>query len=182
YSIPGGSGNSIAAAAASACAAAAATAAAALASEVDAAAAREDAELKSACAAALFNLALDAHNCGAMIESGALPPILRLAHRGTSMQTKVQCMAILQRMLAAPELPEQVRSSALVETLVSLSRLDHGPTQHRCVIAMHRLSCWEDGRRLLLADGAAAAQLVRLLSQPSEQVRRGCAATLCNLG
>ncbi|CAM9829990.1 unnamed protein product, partial [Chrysoparadoxa australica] len=139
----------------------------------------DETELKADCAAALYNLAQVESHCELMISLGALLPILSLAEGG-SVDTKIQCISILQRMLLGHVLPHDVKTPSFVKTLLTVSKLEHRSTQQRITIAIYRLSCEREGRLLLLQEGAPV-QLLRLISKPNEAMRKGCAATLINL-
>ncbi|CAM9405226.1 unnamed protein product, partial [Discosporangium mesarthrocarpum] len=138
-----------------------------------------DRELKADCAAALYNLAQSPENCQAMILSGAVPPIILLANTG-SFDTKTQCMSILQRMLLGRAMPKEIMTPSFVRTLLEISRIEDRDTQQRVVIAIYRISCNREGRRLLLSEGVTES-LIRLISKPNEEMRKGCANTLLNL-
>ncbi|CAM9093459.1 unnamed protein product, partial [Hapterophycus canaliculatus] len=138
-----------------------------------------DKGLKADCGAALYNLARNQDNCQAMIVSGAVPPIMVLASSG-SFETKTQCMSILQRMLLGRAMPEEIMTKSFVRTLLDISRMEHRDTQQRVVIAVYRISCCTRGRELLLEEGAPES-LIRLISKPNEEMRKGCANTLLNL-
>ncbi|CAM9379489.1 unnamed protein product [Scytosiphon promiscuus] len=138
-----------------------------------------DKALKADCAAALYNLARNQDNCQAMIVSGAVPPIIVLANSG-SFETRTQCMSILQRMLLGRAMPEEIMTKSFVRTLLDISRMEHRDTQQRVVIAVYRISCCKRGRELLLEEGAPES-LIRLISKPNEEMRKGCANTLLNL-
>ncbi|CAM9901915.1 unnamed protein product, partial [Ectocarpus sp. 12 AP-2014] len=138
-----------------------------------------DKALQADCAAALYNLARNQENCQAMIVSGAVPPIIVLAKSG-SFETKTQCMSILQRMLLGRAMPEEIMTKSFVRTLLDMSKMEHRDTQQRVVIAVYRISCCERGRVLLLEEGAPES-LIRLISKPNEEMRKGCANTLLNL-
>ncbi|CAN0585818.1 unnamed protein product, partial [Ectocarpus sp. 12 AP-2014] len=114
-----------------------------------------------------------------MIVSGAVPPIIVLAKSG-SFETKTQCMSILQRMLLGRAMPEEIMTKSFVRTLLDMSKMEHRDTQQRVVIAVYRISCCERGRVLLLEEGAPES-LIRLISKPNEEMRKGCANTLLNL-
>ncbi|CBN77747.1 conserved unknown protein [Ectocarpus siliculosus] len=138
-----------------------------------------DKALQADCAAALYNLARNQENCQAMIVSGAVPPVIVLAKSG-SFETKTQCMSILQRMLLGRTMPEEIMTKSFVRTLLDMSKMEHRDTQQRVVIAVYRISCCERGRELLLEEGAPES-LIRLISKPNEEMRKGCANTLLNL-
>ncbi|CAM9234741.1 unnamed protein product [Ectocarpus sp. 4 AP-2014] len=138
-----------------------------------------DKALQADCAAALYNLARNQENCQAMIVSGAVPPVIVLAKSG-SFETKTQCMSILQRMLLGRAMPEEIMTKSFVRTLLDISKMEHRDTQQRVVIAVYRISCCERGRELLLEEGAPES-LIRLISKPNEEMRKGCANTLLNL-
>eukprot|EP00752_Nemacystus_decipiens_P010361 g9231.t1 len=138
-----------------------------------------DQALKADCAAALYNLARNQDNCQAMIVSGAVPPIIVLANSG-SFETKTQCMSILQRMLLGRAMPDEILTTSFVRTLLDMSKMEHRDTQQRVVIAVYRISCCKRGRELLLEEGAPES-LIRLISKPNEEMRKGCANTLLNL-
>ncbi|CAN0294066.1 unnamed protein product, partial [Ectocarpus sp. 13 AM-2016] len=78
------------------------------------------------------------------------------------------------------EYTHQIMTKSFVRTLLDMSKMEHRDTQQRVVIAVYRISCCERGRVLLLEEGAPES-LIRLISKPNEEMRKGCANTLLNL-
>ena len=133
---------------------------------------------------ALAQLAYSSANCRRMLAAGALMPIVELSRSG-NLITRIQCGAILSRFsfqaaYRAHMLSEQRLSEQFLDALLDLSTLDDSPTQQRFIHAVVNMSYEPNARRLMLTNGVLRV-LVDLSNKPDEQIRRGCAATFCNI-
>eukprot|EP01041_Mallomonas_annulata_P001580 gene1580-3053_t len=138
-----------------------------------------DQMIKTNCASALYNLAeIDAH-CDQMLSAGALMPVVRLT-QSDYMQTKIKCAAILSRLSIHEQYYEQFGREDVLRVLLDLSCVEHTLTQQRVVIAMSNLTQFQS-LRLMLQSLHATKYIIALASKPDEQIRRGCAAIICNL-
>ena len=128
-------------------------------------------------AVALNNLCVDQRNCEAMLEHGALIPVVQLTQSEDKV-TRMTCASILSTLSLHSH--TQFRHAAVLSVLLKLSRMDHIPTQRRIVIALSNLSLKED-LRLLIIEQQPIPYINSLASKPDENIRRGCAAIACNL-
>ena len=136
---------------------------------------------KSECAASLYNLADSDMSCDKMLEAGALMPIVKLT-QSDFMSTKIKCAAILSRLsLHSQYYGEFSKDPTVLETLLGLSQVDHTLTQRRVVIALSNLSQNAELRKMLLTVDDTPNVMKVLCSKPDENLRRGCAAIICNL-
>jgi hypothetical protein len=135
--------------------------------------------IKVDCASALYNLADDDSNCDQMLQAGALIPVVNLT-QADYLQTKIKCAAILSRLSCHDKYYKEFASDAVLKVLLELSCLEHALTQRRVVIALSNLSQLPELRTLLLKL-KATEYIISLASKPDEQIRRGCAAIICNL-
>lgn len=138
-----------------------------------------DQSIKVDCASALYNLADDDSNCDRMLSAGALIPVVRLT-QSDHLQTKIKCAAILSRLSQHEKYYAEFNKEFVLNVFLELSCLDHGVTQRRVVIALSKLSEFVEIRRALLKLNAPQ-HIMSLASKPDENIRRGCAAILCNL-
>mmetsp|Transcript_16939 Transcript_16939/g.34865 ORF Transcript_16939/g.34865 Transcript_16939/m.34865 type:complete len:1291 (+) Transcript_16939:79-3951(+) len=150
----------------------------------------EDSQIKGDCAAALYNLAHNDDNCELMMKYNCLEPLLTLVD-SENFSTRVQCGAILSRLSFDEENRVLMSNQTIIDSLYSLSNVEPPPgeadggirvlkTQQRMVNAMYNISCNAPARPLLLSSGAGKF-LTEFQTKPAENIRRGCAATLCNL-
>ena len=130
-----------------------------------------------AAAVALNNLCANDRNCEAMLEHGALIPVVQLTQSQDEV-TKMTCASILS--ILSLHSHSQFRHAAVLCVLLKLSRMDHIPTQRRIVIALSNLSLNED-LRMLIIDQQHIPYINSLASKPDENIRCGCAAITCNL-
>ena len=149
-----------------------------------------DSQIKGDCAAALYNLAHDADNCKAMMQQRCLEPLLTLVSN-ENFGTRVQCGAILSRLSFDDDNRVHMSTTEFIRAIFSIAELEPDPnepdshmrvlmTQQRMINAMYNISCDKDARPLLLSEGAAQF-LTEYQTKPAENIRRACAATLCNL-
>jgi hypothetical protein len=135
--------------------------------------------IKVDCASALYNLADDDSNCDQMLQAGALIPVVNLT-QADHMQTKIKCAAILSRLSCHDKYSQEFASDRVLMVLLELSCLEHALTQRRVIIAISNLSQLPELRTILLKLKATEF-IISLASKPDEQIRRGCAAIICNL-
>lgn len=135
--------------------------------------------IKVDCASALYNLADDDANCDQMLQVGALIPVVNLT-QADYLQTKIKCAAILSRLSCHEKYYKEFASETVLKVLLELSRLEHALTQRRVIIAVSNLSQLPELRKILL-QLEATEYIISLASKPDEQIRRGCAAIICNL-
>jgi HEAT repeat protein len=135
--------------------------------------------IKVDCASALYNLADDDANCDQMLQVGALIPVVNLT-QADYLQTKIKCAAILSRLSCHEKYYKEFASERVLKVLLELSRLEHALTQRRVIIAVSNLSQLPELRKILL-QLEATEYIISLASKPDEQIRRGCAAIICNL-
>ncbi|GMI46689.1 hypothetical protein TrCOL_g1637 [Triparma columacea] len=151
----------------------------------------DDSQIKGDCAAALYNLAHDESNCELMMKHNCLEPLLTLVESEHNFSTRVQCGAILSRLSFDVENRELMSNQRAIDCIYSLLNLEPPPgeldagirvlkTQQRMVNAIYNISCNEAARPLLLSSGAGKF-LTESQTKPAENIRRGCAAALCNL-
>ena len=148
----------------------------------------EDSQIKGDCAAALYNLAQDVENCQIMMDNNCLEPLLSLVD-SENFGTRVQCGAILSRLSFNEENRLQMANEVFVNALFKLAESeppsagytnDSLMTQQRIVNAIYNVSSHPSARPLFLARGAATF-LTNFQTRPLEAIRKGCAASLCNL-
>jgi len=150
------------------------------------------------CLAALCNLAMDATNCAEMLQQGLLPHLLwickltPLANKAMPEQPHSskasdpmwhmkRCAALMATLsFHGGSWSDAHGLDPFVQTLLCLSQLEHSPTKANVLLALYNISCGVDTRSSLLKDEVVRA-LIALSSRPDELVRRGCAATLCNI-
>jgi hypothetical protein len=152
-------------------------------------------EINGDCAAALYNLAQDVNNCNAMMRYNVLKPLLGLV-KSETFGTRVQCGAILSRLSFEEKNRQSMANPEFLKALFELANLEPDPqaensdirvlkTQQRMVNAIYNISCDKGSRKLLLDEevlGLSAAQFLTFFqTKPAENIRRGCAAALCNL-
>ena len=138
-----------------------------------------DQNIKVDCASALYNLADSDSNCDKMLSAGALIPVVRLT-QADYLETKIKCAAILSRLSGHDKYYKQFATDDVLKTLLELSCLDHAITQRRVVIAVTNLSQFSELRSMLL-DMKATDYIISLASKPDENIKRGCAAIICNM-
>jgi hypothetical protein len=138
-----------------------------------------DQNIKVDCASSLYNLADSDTNCDKMLSAGALIPVVRLT-QADYLETKIKCAAILSRLSGHDKYYKQFASDDVLKTLLELSCLDHALTQRRVVIAVTNLSQFAELRSMLL-DLKATDYIISLASKPDENIKRGCAAIICNM-
>lgn len=130
-------------------------------------------------AASLCNLSYDYKNCETMLEVGALIPVVQLT-QSDDLITKMTCASILSTLSRHSDFSAQFRHAAVLSVLLKLSRVDHIPTQRRIVIALSNLSQNPELRAILI-EQQPIQYINSLASKPDENIRRGCAAIICNL-
>lgn len=138
-----------------------------------------DQNIKVDCASSLYNLADSDSNCDKMLSAGALIPVVRLT-QADYLETKIKCAAILSRLSGHDKYYKQFATDDVLKTLLELSCLDHALTQRRVVIAVTNLSQFAELRGMLL-DLKATDYIISLASKPDENIKRGCAAIICNM-
>jgi hypothetical protein len=134
---------------------------------------------KANCAAALYNMADVDGNCDLMLKAGALIPVVRLT-QSDHLATKMKCAAILSRLSLHSAYYDQFAEDDVLSVLLDLSSVDHVLTQRRVVIALSNLSQSETLRNRLLALDPIP-YIISLAAKRDENLRRGCAAIVCNL-
>jgi hypothetical protein len=138
-----------------------------------------DQNIKVDCASSLYNLADSDSNCDRMLSAGALIPVVRLT-QADYLETKIKCAAILSRLSGHDKYYKQFATDDVLMTLLELSKLDHALTQRRVVIAVTNLSQFAELRSMLLQLDATS-YIISLASKPDENIKRGCAAIICNM-
>ena len=138
-----------------------------------------DVNTKNNCAASLYNLADDDHNCYLMMEAGALLPVVHLT-QSENLQTKIKCAAILCRLSLQKQYYSQFAGEDVLQMLLALSNVDHTLTQRRVIISLSNLSQNQDLRRQLLHLDPFP-YIIALASKRDENLRRGCVSIVCNL-
>ena len=138
-----------------------------------------DVNTKNNCAASLYNLADDDHNCFLMMEAGALLPVVHLT-QSDNLQTKIKCAAILCRLSLQKQYYSQFAGEDVLQMLLALSNVDHTLTQRRVIISLSNLSQNQDLRRQLLHLDPFP-YIIALASKRDENLRRGCVSIVCNL-
>jgi len=138
-----------------------------------------DQNIKVDCASSLYNLADSDSNCDKMLSAGALIPVVRLT-QADYLETKIKCAAILSRLSGHDKYYKQFATDDVLKTLLELSCLDHALTQRRVVIAVTNLSQFAELRSMLL-HLKATDYIISLASKPDENIKRGCAAIICNM-
>lgn len=106
-------------------------------------------------------------------------PVVRLT-QADYLETKIKCAAILSRLSGHDKYYKQFATDDVLKTLLELSCLDHALTQRRVVIAVTNLSQFAELRSMLL-NLNATDYIISLASKPDENIKRGCAAIICNM-
>lgn len=134
---------------------------------------------QKSCSIALCNLTdTDANSC-LVLESGALPAVVRLTN-SNDIQTKMKCAAIISKLSLFQQYYYQFSEDNVLKVLLDLSCVDHTLTQRRVILALSNLTQSQDLRKQLL-ELRPIKYIISLATKPDENLRRGCVSIVCNL-
>ena len=140
-----------------------------------------DAEMTSACADAICNLAAQ-HECrGMLVAQGAVQTLTFLVKSGSD-QTIDKCAQALYYFSAQKENHAGMFEGGVCETAITVMHLQPGPKVVRlCGAMLFTLAGDKDARSKIVAHEGALDELLRMSMSNSQQVRILCGAVLCRL-
>ena len=140
-----------------------------------------DAEMTSACADAICNLAAQQECRGMLVAQGAVQTLTFLVKSGSE-KTIDKCAQALYYFSAQKENHVGMFDGGVVETAITVMHFQPGPKVVRlCGAMLFTLAGDKDARSKIIAHDGALDELLKMSMSRNQQVRILCGAVLCRL-